>query len=652
MYTLSAPGADELYYDDSGDKEESSDPPEWFELFSTQDTLSRMLGRRRDLKVVSDLNAMTIRIPRLKIKKFKLLSKSHRDAAKRFTDSQQFNHSVLSRGAWHTGGRSHQSDRPSKPQCRGLFLNSTSTPRPPRTDEAHVKANRVQWTKEEDQLLQRLASQPPTNWRLVTESLNNTPQVHYRLRSVKDCKQRHHTLEQAKNNGTPVIYQAPEAEKKTFSSRKKQKDGQVAKASAPKSESHVPVELGCDRILHTIEQGTKVIHTRNTETRKSMRLTAPSTDSAAVPPSVHKSHKEVINEAHRKLGLHLSPQGKPPSLMPPKLIELKQQADIINQRYDQQGYNAGQRHAAYNQQGHYQNQNYNGRQASQSQHNMHYSQQQQYGQVQNSSNGQYQQIHHNNVVYGQQHYQQSGQQANQYHANQAAVHHQQQYYGQQGQQLQGNTQQNIQYQANAQSLSQQQAAAAAAAQQQAAAQAQAQQQQQQQNNNQSNEINDHYMGQFLEMVLKKEPMLKDQVVRILQKSEWSRNQHVKAISDLFQEATNRREREARAQMAQVDDMHQESFQETDLQESELQEAHELALAQAQAQAHAVALAQEEERKRELLRQQAAIAQATQVQGQTQQQQLAIALALQQIQGTIQNAQQNGLGTFQQDLDET
>ena len=47
-----------------------------------------------------------------------------------------------------------------------------------------VLQNRVQWTKEEDQLLQRLASQPPTNWRLVTESLNNTVTSLYIVGSV------------------------------------------------------------------------------------------------------------------------------------------------------------------------------------------------------------------------------------------------------------------------------------------------------------------------------------------------------------------------------------------------------------------------------------------------------------------------------------
>jgi len=310
MYALTAPGIDVDHQSEDSDVDQQTG---WFNLFTTPTAISRMLGRRRDrayegreksgkLTFIDDYKI--IRIPKWRLKKIALGQFSNREAAKRFHDSQLQTNRVV-RGAWQTGGRwNGNRERPQKPlRNLGLFSNTQSTPTPKaQREEAQSKAARVIWTPDEDNKLLNLVKDVSgsPNWRLVSDILNNTPSVQWRMRSFKDCKNRYFILEQGRSNATPIVYPNDPDRK----GRKKQKEP-VKPVVPPKPETTCPVGLGSDKIFEALSGYTQQIKYKYQESRKSLKLwiSAEELEKSKSQNHVsHNSHSAALQQARLSWG--------------------------------------------------------------------------------------------------------------------------------------------------------------------------------------------------------------------------------------------------------------------------------------------------------------------------------------------------------------
>mmetsp|Transcript_13824 Transcript_13824/g.33751 ORF Transcript_13824/g.33751 Transcript_13824/m.33751 type:complete len:1940 (-) Transcript_13824:255-6074(-) len=317
---------------------EDQGPTNWG-VFSKEDSIKKMLPSTKDRKnkgvlksFIADskrkrrLNELdtppiTVRVPLSMLRKFKRkLSRKIGDASDRSKENRlprKAYYKIKKLRRMYTEGLFPPKMDRVQPSVSPLALKG----RPPKPDEA-TSSDHIPWTQDEENLVQRAHIDFGPNWDLIADILNSNPRVGGRLRTPAACMYHHHLLSVRGHKTDDDLRKESQKRKKKEIPRKKIREGKDLKPR-PKSEYVMATpKQPCGNLYPLIDKSMKSINAQ-----RRLSLENDESGSKSIVKSAHASHKKAITESHTRLGLPQLAIGK--TLMPHQIIQLR---DRCNQQ--------------------------------------------------------------------------------------------------------------------------------------------------------------------------------------------------------------------------------------------------------------------------------------------------------------------------------
>mmetsp|Transcript_20127 Transcript_20127/g.28065 ORF Transcript_20127/g.28065 Transcript_20127/m.28065 type:complete len:1990 (-) Transcript_20127:136-6105(-) len=301
-------------------------------MFSTEESIKKMLPSTRDRKNKGitklfirnsrrkrrmhemDSAPLTVRVPLSMLKKFK------RKVSRRANDSQQYsgqekNENYIPRKAYH------KIKKIRRMYTDGLFppkvVSQGSLKQPLLKPDDPTSWDHIPWTQDEENLIERLFSHFGPNWELIAGTLNSHPRVEGRLRTPASCMHHHQLISMRGIRTDDELRKDSQKRKKKEIPRKKGREGKDSTKMRPKTDFVMDTpKQPCGNLYPLIDKSMKSINAQR-------RLSLENDESGAKTAfkSAHASHKKAITESHTRLGLPQLAIGK--TLMPHQIIQLR-----------------------------------------------------------------------------------------------------------------------------------------------------------------------------------------------------------------------------------------------------------------------------------------------------------------------------------------